>query len=192
MLNEPPNPTEAAEGGPVTVSVRRRIKPGQEAEFEAWMHGVIQAASQFPGHLGANILRPVKPSREYVLIFRFAQYAQLRAWEESAERERWLAQVRPLTEGETEVQRVSGMEFWFTPPTGAAPVPPRWKMALVTISVIWPLSTCITNLLGPLLNTIPILLRGLVVALIMVPLMTYIVMPWATRLYAKWLFPKNG
>src|SRR5215207_8848350 len=42
----------AAEEPPVTVLYSRRVKPGREAAFEAWAHGIVAASRQFPGHLG--------------------------------------------------------------------------------------------------------------------------------------------
>ena len=33
----------------------RRVRPGREADFETWAHGIVAAARQFPGHLGASV-----------------------------------------------------------------------------------------------------------------------------------------
>src|SRR5262245_32409243 len=43
---------------PVTVVIRNRVRPGKEAEFEDWLRGITQAASQFDGYLGFNVVRP--------------------------------------------------------------------------------------------------------------------------------------
>lgn len=178
--------------GPVTVLFKRRVRPGREAEFEAWVSGITQAALQFPGHQGAAIIRPAgRGTREYVIIFRFNDYARAQDWENSDVRAEWVARVQPLTEGEAEIQRVSGLEFWFTPPEGTTRVPPRWKMALVTFIVLWPLNILVNVALGPVIAAWPIALRALVVVGVLVPLVTYLVMPWATRLFAVWLYPTN-
>ena len=63
---------------PVTVLYSRRMKPGREADFEAWAHDIVAAARQFPGtprRLGAG--RP--GSREYHILFNFADGKSLRA-----------------------------------------------------------------------------------------------------------------
>lgn len=185
----PPAPS-AGSAGPVTVLFKRRVRPGREAEFEAWVSGITRAALQFPGHLGAAIIRPAGPgARDYVIIFRFEDYAQAEAWESSDTRADWVARVRALTEGEAEIQRVSGLEFWFTPPAGTTRVPPRWKMALVTFLVLWPLNVLANLALWPVIGGWPIALRALVVVGVLVPLVTYVAMPWATRLFAFWLYP---
>src|SRR5829696_2067310 len=41
---------------PVTVLYSRRVKPGREADFESWAHGIVAASRQFPGHLSASVL----------------------------------------------------------------------------------------------------------------------------------------
>lgn len=179
----------AAEHGPVTVIFKRRARPGREAEFEAWVAGVTRAAMRFPGHRGADIIRPAGRARpEYAIIFRFETYADAQRWEESEVRAEWVERVRALTEGEAEIQRVSGLEFWFTPPAGAAP-PPRWKMAVVSFLALWPLNVLVNAIFAPLIGGWPIPARALVVVGLLVPLMTYIVMPWLTRLLAGWLYP---
>jgi uncharacterized protein len=82
---------------PVTVLYSRRVKPGREADFEAWAHGVVAASRQFPGHLGASVL-DAPGSREYHILFSFADRKSLRAWLDSDERRRWLARVGELIE----------------------------------------------------------------------------------------------
>jgi uncharacterized protein len=148
---------------------------------------VTSAALTFPGHLGVNVLRPAGPGRPFVLIFRFATYEQLWAWEQSAERAAWLARSLPLRAREPEKQTVGGLEFWFTPPAGATP-PPRWKMVVVTCLALYPLANLLGFLWGPLLVGRSPWLATLLTIPITMLLMTYVVMPLATRLCAAWLY----
>src|SRR5215207_10556742 len=83
---------------PVTVLYSRRVKPGREADFEAWAHGIVAASRQFPGHLGASVL-DAPGSREYHILFSFADRKSLRAWLDSDERRRWLARGRGADRG---------------------------------------------------------------------------------------------
>jgi uncharacterized protein len=177
--------------GPVTVIARWQIKPGRSRDFEAWIKGVTAAALDFPGHLGVNIIRPTDPNQQpYVLIFRFATYDHLKGWEASDERRVWMARVQPLCQIAPQVQQLTGLEYWFTQPGMPAP-PPPYKMVLVTILAIYPLSLLINLICGPLLNALPFALRGLVMALLLVPLMTYLVMPLMIRVFARWLFRRD-
>ena len=180
------------EHGPVTVIFKRQARPGREAEFEAWVAGITRAAMQFPGHRGADIIRPAGRVRpEYAIIFRFDSYADAPRWEASEVRAQWVERVGALTEGEAEILRVSGLEFWFTPPAGAA-APPRWKMAVVTFLALWPLNALVNLAFAPVIGGWPIPLRALIVVGLLVPVMTYAVMPLMTRLFAAWLYPTAG
>ncbi len=180
--------------GSVTVCIRWKIKRGKEREFDDWLAGVGRAASQFPGHQGLTVLRPASAgSQEYVYIFRFDTYPHLQCWEESPERQAWVARARELTEGESRKQVVTGLEYWFAlPELPAGSPPPRAKMAFVTLLAIYPLSLALPALLAPALTPVPALLRSLVVSVLLILLMTYVVMPRMTRLFARWLYPQLG
>jgi uncharacterized protein len=127
---------------PVTAVFSRRVRPGREAEFEDWAHGVIAAATRWPGHLGASVLHE-PDSPWYHLVYKFTDRDRFRAWVESEERDHWLGQVERLTEDtEHELQETTGLETWFDlPGPAAAPrrPPPRWKMWMVSLAAVYPL-----------------------------------------------------
>jgi antibiotic biosynthesis monooxygenase (ABM) superfamily enzyme len=175
----------------VSVAVVRTVRAGREADYEAWLRRAIAAAQTFPGHLGADVLRPPPGGRQYLLLFRYGAMEQLLAWEQSDVRRALIAEVDALTEGPAQLTRASGMETWFTLPGGHALVPPpRWKMALVTWIVAFPLIQALTLTLGKVLAPLPALARGALVGAAMVLTMTYLLMPLVTRALAKWLYPK--
>lgn len=176
---------------PVTVCVSVKVKQGRERGFETWVEGVGRAASQFAGHQGLNILRPPgSTAPDYVYIFRFDTYAHLKVWEDSKVRRDWVERLAALTEGEAKKQVITGLEYWFTLPNApATPPPPCYKMVIVTLLAIYPLSTVLPPVLSPFLGFLPMLVRGLIISALLVLLMTYIVMPLLTRLFARWLFP---
>jgi hypothetical protein len=176
---------------PVTVIVTRRIQVGREQEFETWLAGVIAQAARFPGHLGANVVRPIdKRQPEYTLIFRFDNLQNLQRWEDSDVRREWLARIEGLTIGEAGLQRVSGLEYWFTPPPGAS-IPPRWKMALVTCLAIYPLVNLMRLALTPITGGLSPWLSTALTLPISISLMTWAIMPLMTRLFASWLYPSR-
>ena len=176
---------------PVTAVASRRVKRGREREFEEWLSGILAAANEFPGYLGSEILRPgdAPGDDEYRIVFRFDRASNMRAWEKSEERRRWLDKMDPLVHEEN-VQVLTGLETWFTLPSKPGePSPPRYKMALVTWLAVFPLISLIFALFGPLLSQLPTLLRTLVLTAVMVSLMTYVIMPRMTRLFSFWLYP---
>lgn len=179
---------------PVTIVVRRRVRPERVADYEAWQAGILAEASKFPGHLGAEVLRPANPAlQDYVLIFRFDSEENLRRWEESPVRAEWLAKVTEFSTGTPTVEKVTGMEYWFKLPydAGRRP-PPRWKMAVVTVIALWPLILFVVPLLARLFGFLPRPVASLGSTIVMVGLMTFLVMPALTRMFARWLFPADA
>jgi uncharacterized protein len=172
----------------VTVCVTQKVKRGREAEFKDWLTGTTGAAEQFPGHQGVNIIHAAH-SQEYTYIFRFDTYEHLQAWESSEEKANWVNKLRGLAEMDAKKQVLTGLEYWFALPNNSSrPAPPRYKMALLTVLAIYPLTTVLGYATTPGPFSAVRLLKGLAVSIIAVPLMTYVVMPRVTRLFARWLF----
>ncbi|NIY80596.1 antibiotic biosynthesis monooxygenase [Celeribacter sp. HF31] len=188
LMSEPL--VEPGQEGPVTISISRRVKPGCEAHYEDWLHGIIHAAGGFPGHMGVNVLKPSGATGgRYVLIYRFATWAQCQAWEDSETRADWVAKLGDLVEGEGERKRVTGLEAWFElPEVPAAKHAPRWKMSLLLIVVVFALVYPLQLIVLPLIPAWPHGLKTLVIAIIQVLLMTYLVMPRVTKALKAWLF----
>jgi antibiotic biosynthesis monooxygenase (ABM) superfamily enzyme len=178
-------------GSAVTVIVRRRVKPGQERAYEAWLDGLVAAVvAELPGYLGAEFHKPATGSREYRSVFRFASLADLDRFERSDLRARHLAAVAPLVEADAVWERLTGLELWLDPPPGAAvPQPSPHRMALVLMVVVFALVLAINLALGPLMAGWPLPLRLLVAVILQVGLMTYLIMPRLTPLIARWIYP---
>jgi antibiotic biosynthesis monooxygenase (ABM) superfamily enzyme len=175
------------------VLYSRRVRPGREADFEAWARGIVAAARQFPGHLGASVL-DAPGSREYHILFSFADRRSLRAWLDSGERRRWLARGGELLEADRGLQQLTGLETWFKLPGANVPTmkpPPRWKMWLVSIVAVYPLVLVFQALLVPRMAGLPLPLRALLFPLVLLTLMTFVVMPVVTRVLRRWLGPRQ-
>ncbi|MBI3446012.1 MAG: antibiotic biosynthesis monooxygenase [Magnetospirillum sp.] len=177
-------------GGPVTVSIARKAVPGREADYEAWVSRVTAAVSHWPGYQGVNVLRPAAATEyAYVTIYRFSSWEQCHAFEKSEERARLLLELDGMVEGEHEVKRVTGLEFWFDLPEVPAQIRPSpHKMALVVTVVAYGVVMSLNLLFGSLLAGFPLWLKALFFVTAQVLLMTYVFMPQATRLLRGWLF----
>ncbi|HVE82754.1 MAG TPA: antibiotic biosynthesis monooxygenase [Myxococcales bacterium] len=184
---------ENEQHGPLTMVIARRIKRGCEEAYEAWVRGVLAVAETFPGHQGATLLRPgAVEDREYVLVVRWATFQDMRRWQESPVRDDWVRQAEPLAE-EVKVTTQTGLETWFTLPGRPAPAPPsRAKMAVLSWVAIYPLILALNATLGPTLAPLPVPLRALATSAMLVPLMTWVVMPRVTRLFWGWLYPHRA
>ncbi len=175
--------------GPVTVTIARKVKPGREADYEEWVKGVAEVAETYKGNLGMKMLKPSRATgEEYVMVFRFDNYGNLRVWGDSADRALWVAKLDEIVESES-IHRVTGLEFWFSLPEAPADKPPsQHKMALVLCVVVFILVLSLNLLLGSWLSTFPLLARVAFVVVAQVLLMTYIIMPQVTKLLKPWLF----
>ena len=65
--------------------------------------------------------------------------------------------------------------------------PNRHKMAVLTWAIVYPIITALLAGLDPFLSDVAIPLRTLVLTLIMVPVMVYAAMPFATARLRDWL-----
>lgn len=171
---------------PVTVVFSWDVRPGREADFEEWAHGITAAATRRPGHLGATWLRPPDQSQRYHTILRFSDADRLGAWLDSAEREQWIRKLDGVAREHRD--RTSGMETWFSLPGQLGASPPKTRMVAVTLLAVYPLSLLFQWLVAPLTQTWPLPLRAFAFPLIMVPLLTYVVMPGMSRLFRRWLY----
>jgi hypothetical protein len=173
---------------PVTVVVSRHVKPGREDDYEAWIRGVTEVALRFEGHLGMNVFRPKSPSDPYVLVYKFDSGAHLDAWLHSPVRAQWVAQAEQMTTG-TQVEHVSGLESWFTLPGTQTRSPPKWKMAVVTGALVFAMGQTLGAGVHHLVDgRWPPWAVALLTTALMVSLLTWLVMPAATRALRGWLF----
>ena len=176
--------------GPVTVSVSRRIIPGQEVNYESWLRQISAVSAKFPGHMGVNFIRPDGiQQKDYVTIFRFDNYRNLANWENSPQRHEMMEQLHGMVAGEAQINKATGLEFWFNlPEVPVTKAPSPHKMAIVLIVVVYLLVLIINLVFGSWLAVFPLYARIAIVVIGQVLLMTYFVMPLVTRLLQSWLF----
>lgn len=169
----------------VTVVVTWHVRPGHEEEFDAWFREVSAAALKFPGHLGLNVVHHDARQSEYVIVFRFDTDEHLAAWMNSEVRRDFLVKAERFREAQPTYHVERGLEYWFE--TAGTPAPPRWKMAIVTVVGVWPVSVLVSTLLAPLIGGLPPLLQALAVSVGIVCLLTWVVMPLLVKLFSPLL-----
>ena len=177
---------------PITVSITRHVDPERAKEVAAWARAGQDLLSASPGYLGSGWVRPDPASPEWHMLFRFADAASLEQWQNSPERAWWVASALGMVEHAPEERR-TGIEGWFDQPDSvtiseASPVvPPRWKQMVSIFIVFYPLSLLVQSTLTPALIEWPLYLRALASVAVMTPVMTYLLLPAATRLLRPWL-----
>lgn len=99
-----PSVTENA----VTVIISQGVRRGTEKEFLTWQHALNDAASCYPGFIGAEVTAPTDDESDWVLVYRFDSVANLRAWLNSSTRQDGLAIGAQYLDGPATQQIVGG------------------------------------------------------------------------------------
>lgn len=176
----------------VTAVISHLVRPNKQPQYEQWLRDISAVAQQFEGHSGVSFVRPHDPSYpEYAVILKFDGYQNLKRWIDSSARRKWMEKAQQLIQKDESVQILTGFETWFTLPGKLAKQPPkRYKMAVLTSLAVFAVAQIFGYVIGPLLQSIPGLLRSLILTSLTVFALTYVVMPRVTRLFYRWLYPK--
>ena len=178
---------------PVTVVVRRRVKPGAEAAFESAMQEFIGFALGFPGNRGIHVVRPGTDAREYTVVDRFADRRARQAFKATPGYGEWMRRLRELSESDPYIEEQSGLGGWFTPPDAVRAAPlTQFKMALVTFLGVLPLTAALPPLSAWLLPSWHPQLANVLVTALIVALLTWPVMPLLTRLFSSFLYGEGS
>lgn len=180
--------TNNDEQKPVTTVISRLVKAGKENDYEAWAAGISEACATFKGYMGTDILRPNDHAHsEYVTIFRFDTYDNLRTWEISDAAQAWIDKLPPLIAREN-IQQITGLDFWFT--QQQAQQPSVFKMSIVTWVGLAPLVLIVPPLMEPFFRWLPTPVFITLSTGVTVFMMSYWVLPLATRVFRNWLYPQ--
>ena len=176
----------------VTLVISELVREGRIEAYEQWARDLHALQKQQPGFLGVNVIRPSDPVHpEYVTIVRFATYAHLRAWQDSAQYQERIERLRDLIVGDVHYQNASGLQLWFDRPMRPAPAPPFWKQVLVGVVGVYPLIMLFSALTAPITGLWHPALGVLVTATLSTIFLTYPVLPLLTRWLRPWLYPTS-
>lgn len=182
----------SAPNGSLTVVVTRKIKANHEADFEAAMAEFTAEAWRFPGHLGMQMLRSVEklPGREYTIIARFESLDARRAFTASPFYSGWMERLALLSDGSPSVCELTGIAGLF--PSANGPVAPqKWKMAVTVWIGVFTLGQIFYFSLFPWIGAWPRIAQSGLVSAIVVALLTWFVLPAATRWLHGWYFSQK-
>jgi len=176
-----------------TVVVSHFVKNGKEQAFEQALKQVIEKAKGYQGYAGIQTIQVNNQLEyEYVLLIRFDTETNYQTWATSETRKEWVQELKQYIIKESQVRYQDGLEFWFSlPQTTTTAAPKKWKMAILTWTVIYPLVLALSTIASAYLSFIHPFLRMLLVSVILVSLMTYLIMPQVTKIFAFWIFKKD-
>jgi uncharacterized protein len=178
------------DNGPAALVIRHTVDEGDEAFYEDWTRRIFEAVSASPGYLGRDVLKPHAAGEPYTVIVRFSSQAGLQRWLDSDERKAFIRELEGAIGAEDHYEVRAGIDVWFAP---QGPKRPKaYKQFLITLAAIYPLTLIVPQVLGPMWSGIPffenLFVGNFIVAVVIVGLMTYVIMPNVTRLLHKWLF----
>lgn len=174
----------------IQIAITRQVRPGCEAEFQKALLDFFQTSFAHQGVLGASMIIPPpgSDSREHGILRTFGSEAERDAFYASPMFQAWEKRARTLTEGEPEYRELHGLEAWFRSSNNP---PPRWKMAVATLTGVYPTSLILNIFIAPYLHPVPRPLAVLIIGSVMVICLTWIVMPFVTKVLHPWLHPKS-
>ena len=169
------------------------VKANKIEAYEKWIKGINKEVSHFDGFMGVDIIRPrSREHSEYVIILRFDSYTNLRSWQKSPIRLAWLKESRGYVISETQTQKTSGLEMYFTLPnyySFKSNRPAYYKLVIIGILAVYPLIIFINFIIDPLVNQFSDELQIFFSVIFVSMLLTYPVMPWITKTLTFWLYP---
>jgi uncharacterized protein len=178
---------------PIHIAITMRVRKPHVAEFERALEDFASRSLAEPGARGVQCLYPPpgSASTEYGILRSFASAADRDAFYRSALFKDWLARIAPMVEGESTRRQLYGLEAWFRDPK--EPMPPRWKMAVLTWIAAWPVSMFWSFIVVLALGrNIPQVLQGALVAVGLVITLTWVAMPFLVKIAHPWLHPKSS
>lgn len=171
---------------PVHVAITRRVLPGKEEEFKEALRKFLGESFLHGGVHGAGMITslPGSDEREIGILRTFKDEAERDAFYDSRLFRDWEAYASTLTE-QPRYRELTGLEAWFRSPSP----PPRWKMAVATLCGVFPCSLLLSLAVTPFLKNLPLAARLFIIAVLMVTLLTWLVMPVVIRVLRPWLKP---
>jgi antibiotic biosynthesis monooxygenase (ABM) superfamily enzyme len=174
----------------IHIAITRRVRKAHVGDFERALADFARRSLAEPGARGVHCLYPPPGSgqTEYGVLRSFASPQDRDAFYKSTIYQDWLKQIAPWIEGDPSRRELNGLEAWFREP--GLPMPPDWKMAVLTWIAVWPVSILVpaifVPLLGPKFNAV--LAAGIIAAGIVV-ILTWIAMPILVKVFRRWLYP---
>jgi antibiotic biosynthesis monooxygenase (ABM) superfamily enzyme len=178
---------------PIHIAITVRVCKSHVAEFERALKDFAGRSLVEPGARGVQCLYPPpgSASTEYGILRSFANARDRDAFYGSAFFKDWLARISPMVEGHSTRRQLHGLEAWFRDPK--EPMPPRWKMALLTWIAAWPASMFTQVVLALVVGrNVPQVLQAALVALGLVVILTWVAMPFLVRIAGPWLHPATA
>ncbi len=155
---------------------------------------LAELSTTFSGFEGATLLEPADDTTQWISVIRFRTEGQLQAWLHSSERSGTLPELRShLTEDFRAIARTPFGSI-LRMQDGVTRVTPKWKTNMLVLLVLYPTVLLLARFVDPLIRRLgtEVWLTMWLSQLISVSLLTWVLMPWGTLCFRRWLDPVDG
>ena len=181
-----------------SIVIEYEISGEQELLFMQWQSQLRAAVIHFKGYLNTDIFPPIKEVQDkWYIVVHFDTPANLTQWLDSDSRHN-LIKFGQKNFGSYQYQKLgTGLEGWFNQLKKTSSVisrPPAWKQNFAVLFGLYP-TVMFEALLFPqlgLMNDWSLAYRVFVNNLISCSLLTWVVMPFVTKLLNFWLRPQRS
>lgn len=180
-----------AEVGPAAVAVVQRVPRWERERYESWLATFRRVVADRPGFQSVDVVRHAEGDDVlYTVLTRFDGSEPRDAWLASSALADLRQTLGEIAGAHRVVQQGTGRELWFdlAPPGARAPF---WKRAVLSAACVYPLLLLANATFGRLLDGVPAPLALAVTVVVLSCVLTYPVMPLATRWARPWLYPKR-
>jgi uncharacterized protein len=170
------------------------VAHGKEAEFVTAQTDLTVNTAGFPGYEGTAVF-PADASGQWMSVLRFRTGHQLTAWLGSRERQEALPQLRDhLTRNFSELPRSAPFGSTVRVQDGQTRITPAWKSAMVVLLCLYPTVMVFSKSLDPELHHLGLMpwLAVFIANVASVALLTWVLVPAASRPLRRWLDPVDG
>ncbi|MGI8932557.1 MAG: hypothetical protein ACR2FS_00635 [Phormidesmis sp.] len=182
-----------------SLVIEHTVPAGEGLAFRWWHAKVTRAAKNFKGHIRTDLCAPVKgrqpsqPMKWYSLVH-FDSPELLNQWVNSRDREALIRTGRKTFASYQFISFSTGLEGWFSRRTGTEQSglgPPAWKQNAAVILALYPtviIQSLLFSALGLMQSwTLPnsMIINNIITSSVL----TWGVMPLATKLLRFWLRP---
>lgn len=175
-----------------TIITSNEVIPGLEVEYEAADRALNDAAARFPGFVSARLYRPASAGDRWSTMIRFDSKANMDRWLESPERAAGRKTMYRFTVSHEANVIPTGFGSWFAVNAEDSIAAPTWKQAMVVLAALYPLVMFLNLTIGSFLSGrgLPFATDVFVGNAVSTAALSWILMPFATRMMAWWLTPR--
>jgi antibiotic biosynthesis monooxygenase (ABM) superfamily enzyme len=181
---------ESPDAGETIITSNEPI-PGKEADYEAADRALNEAASRFPGFLGAKLFKPEPGGRAWSTLIRFDSKPDMDRWLSSPERAAGREKMYRFAVSHHAQVIPTGFGSWFAVNAEDSLQAPAWKQAMTVLAALFPTVMVLNLTIGKLLTTegasFPV--NVFVGNVFGTAALTWLLMPVVTRAFAWWLSP---